>query len=117
MHGGHEPEPSGMVIWPGTDREIRVGMYRATLAPGERFVNTTAGGGGYGDPLDRDPGQVVADLLDGYITAATAEATYGVTVLPDGSWQPTSARRARASAASSDAGAPASEPDKRAKAE
>jgi len=96
MHGGHEPEPSGMVIWPGTDREIRVGMYRTTLAAGERFINTTAGGGGYGDPLDRDPEQVIADLLDGYITPATAERTYGVVVRPDGTWQPTSARLARA---------------------
>ena len=97
MHGGHETEPSGMVIWPGTDREIRVGMYRATLKPRERFVNRTAGGGGYGDPLDRDPQAVVVDVLDGYVTTGTAERTYGVVVRPDGSWQPTPARLAHAS--------------------
>lgn len=97
MHGGQEPEPSGMVIWPGTDREIRVGMYRATLAVGDRFINTTAGGGGYGDPLTRDPEAVVADVLDGYITPGAAERTYGVVVRPDGQWQPTSARLAQAS--------------------
>jgi N-methylhydantoinase B len=100
LHGGQEPEPSGMVIWPGTDREIRVGMYRATLAAGDRFVNLTAGGGGYGDPLTREPEHVVADVLDGYITAEAAERTYGVVVRTDGTWQPTSARLARASATS-----------------
>jgi N-methylhydantoinase B len=98
MHGGQEPEPSGMVIWPDTDRAIRVGMYRATLAEGERFINRTAGGGGYGDPLTRAPEAVIADVLDGYITAETAERTYGVVVRPDGIWQPTAARLARASA-------------------
>ena len=98
MHGGQEPEPSGMVIWPGTERAIRVGMYRATLAAGDRFINTTAGGGGYGDPLTRDPGAVVADVLDGYITPETAERIYGVVMRADGQWQPTSARLARASA-------------------
>ena len=98
MDGGGEPEPSGMTIWPGTDREIRVGMYRTTLEPGERFVNRTAGGGGYGPPLQRAPEAVVADVLDGYVTPASAESIYGVVVHSDGSWQPT-AERVGASAA------------------
>jgi N-methylhydantoinase B len=92
MDGGHEPEPSGMTIWPGTDREIRVGMYRTTLEPGERFVNRTAGGGGYGPPLHRAPEAVVADVLDGYVTPANAESIYGVVVHSDGSWTPTPER-------------------------
>jgi len=96
MYGGHETEPSGMVIWPGTDREIRVGMYRATLKPGERFINTTAGGGGYGHPLERETSAVVADVLDGYVTAQTALDVYGVAIDPDGSWSPTAARQAHA---------------------
>ncbi|MGI8882362.1 MAG: hydantoinase B/oxoprolinase family protein [Jatrophihabitans sp.] len=95
MDGGHEPEPSEMVIWPGTDRAIRVGMYRATLAAGERFINRTAGGGGYGDPLLREPAAVVADVLDGYVTPAAAERLYGVEVLADGSWRPTRERTDR----------------------
>ncbi|MBD0736728.1 hydantoinase B/oxoprolinase family protein [Streptomyces sp. CBMA29] len=98
MHGGLEPAPSGMVIRPGTDRELHVGMYRTTLAEGERFVNHTAGGGGYGDPLDREPSAVVADVLDQYISAEAAETTYGVVARPDGSWQPTPQRQARSTA-------------------
>jgi N-methylhydantoinase B len=89
MDGGLEPEPSCMIIWPGTDREIRVGMYRTTLEPGERFVNRTAGGGGYGLPLHRAPEAVVADVRDGYVSPVAAERIYGVVMHSDGGWQPT----------------------------
>lgn len=92
MGGGLEPDPSEMVIWPDTERAVRVGMYRATLAVGERFINRTAGGGGYGDPLLREPEAVAADVLDGYVTAAAAERLYGVVMLDDGRWRPTRER-------------------------
>ncbi|MEV7012592.1 hydantoinase B/oxoprolinase family protein [Streptosporangium sp. NPDC051022] len=95
LHGGQEPEPSEMVLWPDTDRARRVGMYRASMKAGERFVNRTAGGGGYGDPLDRDPAAVVADVLDGYVSPEAAELLYGVIVDADGGWWPAPARTAR----------------------
>ena len=37
-------------------------------------------GGGYGDPLERDPSKVLDDILDGYITTAHAADAYGVVV-------------------------------------
>ena len=40
-------------------------------------------GGGYGDPLDRDPEAVAESLLNGRVSRATAEDTYGV-VLEEG---------------------------------
>jgi hypothetical protein len=40
---------------------------------------------------------VVADVVDGYVTPGAAERTYGVVVHPDGTWQPTTSRLARAS--------------------
>ena len=36
------------------------------------------GGGGYGDPLDRDPAAVAKDVADGLVTADEAQETYGV---------------------------------------
>ncbi|MFF0770739.1 hydantoinase B/oxoprolinase family protein [Nonomuraea wenchangensis] len=101
LDGGQEPEPSEMVLWPGTDRAKRVGMYRATMRAGDRFVNRTAGGGGYGDPLDRDPAAVVADVLDGYVSAQAAERIYGVVVDASGAWRPTPARASRSAASGS----------------
>ncbi|WP_320179509.1 hydantoinase B/oxoprolinase family protein [Roseovarius pacificus] len=39
---------------------------------------TSPGGGGYGDPLERDPAHVLRDLRDGLISHETAENVYGL---------------------------------------
>jgi N-methylhydantoinase B len=41
-------------------------------------VMASSGGGGYGDPLARDPGLVAADLREGVVSRDTAERVYGV---------------------------------------
>jgi len=70
------------------------------LVPDDVLVMESSGGGGFGDPLERDPARVVADVGEGYVTASGAEAAYGV-VLRGG--QPdvaaTAARRAALRAA------------------
>ena len=38
----------------------------------------SAGGGGYGDPLERDPARVAADVDEGYVSDRAARALYGV---------------------------------------
>ncbi|MFF0147889.1 N-methylhydantoinase B [Amycolatopsis sulphurea] len=48
------------------------------LAPGEVFAMTWQGGGGYGDPLLRDPSAVARDLREEKITAEAARSVYGV---------------------------------------
>ena len=40
--------------------------------------------GGYGDPLEREPGQVVSDICDGFTTLEQAREDYGV-VIDEGS--------------------------------
>jgi len=50
------------------------------LAPGEVFQMTWQGGGGYGDPLTRDPEAVALDLRERKITAGAAVGVYGVVV-------------------------------------
>ncbi|HEY2995519.1 MAG TPA: hydantoinase B/oxoprolinase family protein [Methylomirabilota bacterium] len=44
----------------------------------------SSGGGGFGDPLARDPSRVAADVAEGYVTAAAAESIYGVVSLVNG---------------------------------
>ena len=56
--------------------------YRKVKA-GDRLVSEGPCGGGYGDPLQRDPTSVRDDVLDGYLTAASALTDYGV-VTKDG---------------------------------
>jgi N-methylhydantoinase B len=41
------------------------------------------GGGGYGDPLDRDPARVLKDVVNGLVTPEWARKTYGVVVRSD----------------------------------
>ena len=49
-----------------------------TLEPGERVVSLSGGGGGYGDPLERDAQLVLEDVLEGWVSPGAAERVYGV---------------------------------------
>jgi N-methylhydantoinase B len=51
--------------------------------PDEQYVGVSTGGGGYGDPLDRDPKLVRADVRDGFISRECARAIYGAVVADD----------------------------------
>ncbi len=51
---------------------------------GDRIVSHIPGGGGYGDPLERDPEAVAADVRDELLTREAAIADYGVILAPDG---------------------------------
>jgi N-methylhydantoinase B len=47
---------------------------------GDRFTRPSAGGGGFGDPLERSPAAVVEDVADGYVSIERARKDYGVVV-------------------------------------
>ena len=49
-----------------------------TLRPGDRVRLRVPGGGGYGDPRQRDRARVEEDLREGYISAASARDDYGL---------------------------------------
>lgn len=80
LNGGHNGEHNGMIAYPGTDKELVMRMRRTPMVPGDKFVNFSGGGGGFGDPLTRDPASVVEDVLDGYVTPKAAWNIYGVRV-------------------------------------
>lgn len=50
------------------------------VAAEDRWVGVSTGGGGYGNPLERSIGQVVRDVRDGLVSAATAAEVFGVVV-------------------------------------
>ena len=52
------------------------------LYPGDEIGYDCAGGGGYGDPLQRDPALVLRDVLDARVSYASAAAEYGVSIDP-----------------------------------
>jgi N-methylhydantoinase B len=57
------------------------GLLRA--APGDRYVGVSSGGGGHGNPLDRDVERVRCDVRDGFVSRRAAERHFGI-VLDDG---------------------------------
>jgi N-methylhydantoinase B len=48
------------------------------VEPGEVVTYETCGGGGYGDPLDRDPDLVARDVRHGKVDPRRARDVYGV---------------------------------------
>ncbi|QEC50411.1 hypothetical protein FSW04_24370 [Baekduia soli] len=48
------------------------------MRPGAVLEGTALGGGGYGDPLKREPERVVTDVNDGYVSVEAARQVYGV---------------------------------------
>jgi N-methylhydantoinase B len=43
----------------------------------------TPGGGGYGNPLEREPEMVERDVMEGYISLEKAKEDYGVVINPE----------------------------------
>ncbi len=54
------------------------------LQPGDVISYRTSGGGGFEDPLTRDPELVLSDVVDGKVSADRASSVYGVVISGDG---------------------------------
>lgn len=80
LEGGYGPEPNAFILHPGTDKAKKVGTYRTEVAVEDQIVSFSAGGGGFGDPGQRDPNRVLDDVLDGYVSVKAAEDVYKVVI-------------------------------------
>jgi len=81
LDGGHPGTPSANILHHGTDdEELLPSKPHFTVGKGTRHRHVTAGGGGHGDPLERDPQNVLDDVLDEKVSRAGARATYGVII-------------------------------------
>jgi N-methylhydantoinase B len=63
------------------------------IAAGQHYFACPGGGGGIGDPFERDVDAVVADARNGLVSVAAARAEYGV-VIDERTWTADSARTA-----------------------
>jgi N-methylhydantoinase B len=71
------------LIGPNGVRELpTMPMEAVPFRKGDVFRHLSAGGGGYGDPLLREPTLVCEDVLDGKVSPEAARERYGVVVDP-----------------------------------
>lgn len=82
IFGGLPSCPHGAWLNPGTDRERFLGAVfsNVRMNRGDSFTRPSAGGGGLGDPLERDVEAVLEDVIDGYVSIKRAKKDYGVIV-------------------------------------
>ncbi len=79
LAGGQPGANSRYVLDPGSNREevLPSKTPYIDLEAGTLVRVQSAGGGGYGDPRERDPASIADDLKNGYITEEGAAADYG----------------------------------------
>jgi N-methylhydantoinase B len=96
LEGGEAGAPSAnLVVSDGESRELpTMPMEAHVLKQGDSFTHVSAGGGGFGTALERDPAAVLEDVLDGKVSIAAARERYGV-VIADGEVDETSTARLR----------------------
>jgi N-methylhydantoinase B len=83
LAGGGDGKPSAVVVRPGTPGEVtvtdRVSSF-GPLAHGDVVSVRSGGGGGWGDPFERDPGAVASEVRDELLTVDEAKDVYGVVI-------------------------------------
>jgi N-methylhydantoinase B len=80
LAGGGSGAPSLNVLNPGEREEVLPSKFTRAIVHGDVLRHVTAGGGGFGDALERDPAAVLEDVLDGKVDAEHALEHYGVSV-------------------------------------
>src|SRR5262245_17983748 len=79
LYGGEAGRPDMFhFVVPGQETFSAPKLENVPLPKDSLVRMETAGGGGWGDPLDRDPALVALDLHQGYVSAQAARDKYGV---------------------------------------
>ena len=86
LYGGRPGSSSWNYVNPGrSDRVLPVLMTEVEkLRRGDVFRHEMSGGGGYGDPLEREPASVLRDVIEEKVTRGHAEREYGVVLAAAG---------------------------------
>jgi N-methylhydantoinase B len=75
---------TNVLVRPDGSREMLPPMFSIEIEAGDVYEHRTAGGGGWGDPFDRDPAAVADDVMNEKVTPEAALRLYGVAVAADG---------------------------------
>ena len=75
----HAPKHLDQIV--GRQEPVSWGVYE--VGPNDAFYVRWNGGGGYGDPLERDPAAVYKDVIEGTVSHEAARDLFGVIVKDD----------------------------------
>jgi N-methylhydantoinase B len=95
IEGGGSGSTNGIEVTRGGGRSRLTRTPRFALRRGDRISIVTGGGGGWGNPAQREPADVAADVRDGLLTPAEAASVYGVALDADGRPDPAGTERLR----------------------
>jgi N-methylhydantoinase B len=97
VHGGHcGGRTAPAIVNPGSDNEQRIPKLDILLMNrGDVLKLASSGGGGYGDPCERDPEQVRTDVLCGFVSRTQATESYGVVLDESGNVEVDATRKKR----------------------
>ncbi|HTS92847.1 MAG TPA: hydantoinase B/oxoprolinase family protein [Stellaceae bacterium] len=82
LYGGSPGQPSENYLNPEGENRVLPSKPTMTIRRGDVFRHVLAGGGGWGDPLERDPAAVLKDVRNELLSPAKALADYGVAIDP-----------------------------------
>ena len=85
LYGGNPGASSSNIMNPGKDNLPLGSKLTMTMYSGEVLRHELAGGGGWGDPLERNPEKVLRDVRNELVSINSAREDYGVVIQLD-SW-------------------------------
>jgi N-methylhydantoinase B len=86
--GGQGGRSSNLLLRPDGTEEVLPAMFSTTIETGDVYVHQMAGGGGWGDPFERDPEAVAHDVANEKVSTSAASEQYGVVIGVDGAAEP-----------------------------
>jgi N-methylhydantoinase B len=96
LWGGLPGEPGGYLLKRPSDRDFKMMSGSHIPVPVDcEVIVRTGGGGGWGDPIERNPALVAEDVAEGFISPKAARQLYGVVLREDGSPDEYATQRAR----------------------
>jgi N-methylhydantoinase B len=93
---GTPGEPGGYLLKLPKERAFKtMAGFHIAVPIGAEAIVRTGGGGGWGDPLERDPALVAQDVAEGFVSSAAARRLYGVVLRGNVSLDESATRRLR----------------------
>lgn len=83
LFGGQSGQPSTYTYNPEGEQKDLSSKITLTLNAYDTISYKTPGGGGYGNPLERNPLMVIEDVIDGKVSIQRAREVYGVVISID----------------------------------